>query len=122
MCLAESVPNVSVPISNDNYDAETEASSAFDNFTDTIDMDNFFLKFQTFRANALFESHHVSRSLKLQAGFARSFCYRADATMIQEPIPVKHHFANALFLTLLGNEGADSFCRLYRRGFRQRGA
>src|SRR6266545_2954187 len=84
-------------------------------------MNHFFLELQPLRADTLFKSHHVSCSLKLQASFARSFSYSADAPMIQEPVPIEHHSMDAFFLTLLGNERAYPLCCFHRRGFLQRG-
>src|SRR5262245_57930057 len=111
---------MSVPISDDNHCTEAKASPAFDDFADTIDMNHFFLELQPFRADAPFESRHVSCSLKLQASFARSFSYGADASMIQEPVPVEHHSVDAFFLTLLGNERAYPLCCFHCCGFPQR--
>src|SRR5262245_9500 len=112
--LAEPEADAATLVTHHDQRAEAEPSPALHHLGDAVDVHHLLLEFLTPRvrddaprtAGRPFLSH-LTLSLELEATLARPLGHRADATMVEEAVPVEDHSLDALLLAAAGREQAD---------------
>src|SRR5690606_21480712 len=123
--LAMTEADAALAVTDDHQGGEAEAAAAFDGGGDAVDVHQLLddVRIRTVdsgsvavvttvaivsAAATLRLRSHASRSLEVQAGFARGLRQRLDATMIDVAAPVEDDVLDALLDGALGDQLADT--------------
>jgi hypothetical protein len=99
---------MSITIAHHNNRAEAKATTTFDHFGDSIDLDDALLKFEIIWIYCTFFRHPtLTVVLKLQSRLARPVCQRPNTPMILKPASVEHHLRDARLDSPFGHQFAN---------------